>query len=72
MVLQMNASGTYQDDHWYTWHIYLITVFGYPIFQNLGSKQKPYSCRNPARTQNSLKIYVRLASCPQQVYSSKK
>jgi hypothetical protein len=28
-----------QEDHWYIWHIYLITDFGCPIFQNLGRKQ---------------------------------
>jgi hypothetical protein len=30
MVLQMNALGIFQEDHWYIWYIYLITAFGYP------------------------------------------
>jgi hypothetical protein len=38
--IPLNASGTFQDDHWYTWHIYLIIALGCPIFQNLGRKQK--------------------------------
>jgi hypothetical protein len=41
MAFQMNASDTFQEDHWYTWQIYLITAFGCPIFQSLGSKQNP-------------------------------
>jgi hypothetical protein len=52
MVFQTNASGICQQDHWYIWHIYLITAFRCPIFQRLGGKQKLYRYRNPARTQN--------------------
>jgi hypothetical protein len=71
MAFQMNASGTFQEGHWYTWHIYLIIDSGCPVFQSLGRKQKSQRYRNPVRTQNSLKIYVRLASCPQQAIYSK-
>jgi hypothetical protein len=35
MAFQMNASGTFQDDHWYTWHIYLITAFDCCIYMHL-------------------------------------
>jgi hypothetical protein len=28
MTFQLNASGTFQEDNWYTWHIYLIIAFG--------------------------------------------
>jgi hypothetical protein len=33
-VTQMKVSGTFQDDLWSTWHIYLITVFGWLTFQS--------------------------------------
>jgi hypothetical protein len=72
MAFQMNAPGTFQEGHRYTWHIYLITAFGYQIFQSLGRKQKSWRYWNPIRTQNSLKIYVRLASFPQVANYSKK
>jgi hypothetical protein len=32
------ALGIFQEDHWYIWHIYLITAFSWPILQSLGSK----------------------------------
>jgi hypothetical protein len=39
MVFQTNALAIFQEDHWYIWHIYLITAFGCPVFQALeGSK----------------------------------
>jgi hypothetical protein len=39
MVFQMNALDIFQEHHWYIRHIYLITAFGFPIFQALeGSK----------------------------------
>jgi hypothetical protein len=28
MEFQMNASGIFQEDHWYIWHIYLNIAFG--------------------------------------------
>jgi hypothetical protein len=39
MAFPTNASGTFQEDHWYIWHIYLITALGCPIFQSFGKKQ---------------------------------
>jgi hypothetical protein len=39
MVFQTNAFGIFQEDHWYIWRIYLITVFDCQIFQSLGRKQ---------------------------------
>jgi hypothetical protein len=39
MVLQTNASGTFQEDQLHIVHISLITSFGFPIFQSLGRKQ---------------------------------
>jgi hypothetical protein len=66
MVLQTNASGTFHEDRWYIWHIYLIIAFGRPIFQSLNRKQKLKHYWNQIGTKNSLKIYVQLASCPQQ------
>jgi hypothetical protein len=39
MVFLTNASGIFQEDHWYMWHIYLITAFGCPIFQILEKEQ---------------------------------
>jgi hypothetical protein len=35
-----NASGTFQDNLWYTSPTYLIIAFGCPIFNSLGRKQK--------------------------------
>jgi hypothetical protein len=43
MAFQMNASGTFQEGHLYIYifiHIYIITTFGFPIFQSLETKQK--------------------------------
>jgi hypothetical protein len=34
-------SNTFQGDHWYTSHTYLITAFGCLFLQNLGRKQNP-------------------------------
>jgi hypothetical protein len=31
MVFQMNASGIFQEDHWYIGHIYLVTAYGCQI-----------------------------------------
>jgi hypothetical protein len=31
LALQINASDTFQGDHWYTQHISLITAFGFPF-----------------------------------------
>jgi hypothetical protein len=39
MVLQTNALGIFQEDHWYVWHIYLIINFGCLILQSFGKKQ---------------------------------
>jgi hypothetical protein len=39
MVFQTNASGTFQDSHLYTSHVYLIPAFGYHIFQSFGRTQ---------------------------------
>jgi hypothetical protein len=52
MVFQTNASGTFQEDHLYILHIYLVTVFGYCIFKVLEGRKIYNSYRNPARTQN--------------------
>jgi hypothetical protein len=41
MIFQTKASGIFQEDHWYIWHIYLITAFGCPIFQSLGKNKDP-------------------------------
>jgi hypothetical protein len=71
MVFETNALGVFQEDHWYVWHIYLITAVGCPIFQSLGRKQK-LCHRNFVRTRNSHKIYVRLASCLKQASYSRK
>jgi hypothetical protein len=62
MVFQTNVPDTFQEGHLYIWQIYLITVFGCRIFENLGRMQNAETYRNPAspvRTQNILKIYVR-------------
>jgi hypothetical protein len=40
MVFKTNASGTFQEDHQYIWHNYLITAFGCSILQSFGRKQK--------------------------------
>jgi hypothetical protein len=40
MVFRTNALDIFQEDHWYIWHIYLITASGCPIFWSLGRKQK--------------------------------
>jgi hypothetical protein len=52
MAFQMNASGIFQQSHWYIWHIYLITASGCPIFQSLGRKQKSWPYRNSRFPQN--------------------
>jgi hypothetical protein len=49
MVFETNASGAFQEDHWYIGHIYLITLIGYHIFQSLGVKRKSQPYQNPAR-----------------------
>jgi hypothetical protein len=51
MIFQTNALGTFQEDHWYICHVYLITAFGCPIFQSLGRKQN----YNVAETENGQK-----------------
>jgi hypothetical protein len=65
MTFQMNASGTYQGDHWYIRPIYLIIAFACCTSQILGKK------KNNNFAENSLKIYVRLASCPRRANCSK-
>jgi hypothetical protein len=59
IVLQTNASVTFQVDHWYIGHVYLITVHGYPIFERLERNQYLLGYRNPVRTQISPRIYFR-------------
>jgi hypothetical protein len=58
MILQMNASGACQEDHWYIWHIHLIIAFSRPILQSLSREQKLKHYRHQIGTKNFLKIYV--------------
>jgi hypothetical protein len=39
MASQTNASGIFQEDHWYTLCTYLTTVLGCHVFKSLGRKQ---------------------------------
>jgi hypothetical protein len=57
MAFRMNVSGNFQDDHWYTWHIYLIIIaFGCPIFQKSWKEAKiitkPIPGKDPKFPQN--------------------
>jgi hypothetical protein len=63
MVFQINALGIFQEDHWYTWHIYLITAFGCPIFQTLEGSKHLYGYRKPVRTQNFRPVSSLSSTC---------
>jgi hypothetical protein len=62
MVFQTNASGTFHGDYWYMTHLF-------NHCPRLSHFSKPWKEAKiitlPVRAQNSLKIYVSLASCPQ-------
>jgi hypothetical protein len=54
----MNASGTFQENHCYTCHSYLINASGCPIFRRSGSYNVPKLGKDPKFPHNLRSISV--------------
>jgi hypothetical protein len=56
IVFQTNASGTFQEDHWYILPIYSITAFGCHTFQRLEKKQKKNLAKKDPKFPQNLRL----------------